>query len=66
MREPSKTRISQDGLRYVSKAQGTEFPTALGFTMSCFRCGRHRPRTRMESFSVAGTRQWRCKGGCEG
>jgi hypothetical protein len=64
VKDPVETRISPDGLRYVSKAQGTDFPTALGYTMSCYLCGRHRPRTQMASFVIAGGRQWRCKGAC--
>ncbi|MEJ7928717.1 hypothetical protein WG922_01910 [Ramlibacter sp. AN1015] len=64
MKDDVETRISPDGLRYVSKTQGTAFPTALGYTISCFVCGRHRPRTQMASFLLAGGRQWRCKGSC--
>ena len=45
MKDEVETRISPDGLRYVSKAQGSAFPAALGYTMSCYLCGRHRPRT---------------------
>jgi len=64
LKDPVKTTISEDGLRYVSKEQGSDFATALGYSMSCFRCGQHRPRSVLESFLVAGTRQWRCRKGC--
>ena len=64
MKDKVETRIRPDGLRYVSKAQGTAFATALGYSMSCYLCGRHRPRTLMASFVVAGGRQWRCKDAC--
>jgi hypothetical protein len=64
VKEPIKSQISPDGLRYVAKSQGTDFPGGFGATMSCFRCGRHRPRSQMASFSIAGTRQLRCKEGC--
>lgn len=60
-----KTELRADGLRYVSKSAGTsEFPGAFGGTMSCFCCGRHVPRSTLESFLVAGVRQFRCRGGC--
>ena len=59
-----KTEVKADGLRYVSKSTGSDFPGAFGATMSCFRCGRHMPRSRMETFNVAGARQYRCKDGC--
>lgn len=62
--EEVKTRMRADGLRYESKAGGTDFPGAFGATMSCIRCGRHVPRSRLVSFKLAGTRQLRCRDGC--
>lgn len=64
MKEEIKTKLRPGGLRYESKSTGTEFPGAFGFTMSCFRCSRHVPRSSLESFLVAGQRQYRCRGGC--
>jgi hypothetical protein len=62
--EDVKTKIRADGLRYKSKTPGSEFGSAFGVTMSCYRCGKHMPRARLVAFNVAGTRQWRCKDGC--
>ena len=62
--DDTKTRIRSGGLRYQSKTPGSEFGSAFGVTMSCFRCGRHKPRAQLVSFPIAGTRQWRCKDGC--
>ena len=59
---PVKTVIRPDGLRYESKAAAaTGWPAA---TMSCLLCGRHQPRSMVESFVLAGARQFRCRGGC--
>lgn len=64
MKDPVKTLVHDSGLRYVSKSTGTDFPGAFGVTMSCFVCGKHVPRSRLESFLLAGARQYRCRGGC--
>jgi hypothetical protein len=64
MKDPVKTKIRAGGLRYESKTTGTDFPGAFGATMSCVQCGRHMPRSRLESFLLAGTRQYRCREGC--
>jgi hypothetical protein len=64
MKEQIKTELSADGLRYVSKTGGSDFPGSFGATMSCFRCGRHMARSRLRSFLLAGTRQFCCMGGC--
>jgi hypothetical protein len=62
--QPITTKIRPGGLRYESKEGGTAFPGAFGATMSCVRCGRHVPRSTLEPFSLAGSRLYRCKGGC--
>ncbi len=64
MNDPVKTKIRAGGLRYESKATGTEFPGAFAATMSCVHCGKHMPRSRLESVMLAGRRQFRCRGGC--
>jgi hypothetical protein len=62
---PVKTKIRADGLRYESKAAGaTSFIGAPGATMSCIRCGRHVPRSSLESVRFLTGRQFRCRGGC--
>ena len=63
-KDPVKTELRKDGLRYVSKATGSDFPGAFGATMSCFRCGRHVARSSLESFALAGVRHYRCRAGC--
>jgi hypothetical protein len=65
MNQDVKTKVRSGGLRYESKAGApTSFPGALGATMSCFHCSRHVPRSTLESFQFAGSRQYRCRGGC--
>jgi len=61
---PEATRVRADGLRYISKSQGTDFPGAFAASMSCFLCGRHVPRSSLQGFKVAGTLQLRCKVPC--
>jgi hypothetical protein len=64
-RDPDlKTELRADGLRYVTKTTGSDFPGAFGATMSCFRCGRHRPRSQLRSFLLAGARQFCCRERC--
>jgi hypothetical protein len=64
LKDDVKTELRADGLRYVSKSSGTDFPGAFGATMSCFRCGRHVPRSGLRSFLLAGSRQYCCRNGC--
>ena len=59
-----KTEVKADGLRYVTKSTGSDFPGAFGATMSCFRCGRHMPRSQLRSFLLAGSRQFCCRQDC--
>jgi hypothetical protein len=65
LKQEVKTELRADGLRYVSKATGSDFPGAFGATMSCFRCGRHVARSSLRSFLLAGVRHYRCRNGCE-
>jgi hypothetical protein len=58
------TKVRAGGLRYESKAGGTDFPGAYGATMSCILCGRHLPRSRLVAFKLAGALQYRCRAGC--
>ena len=62
-----KTAIDDDGLRYRSKAPGSPFVAAGNFsaaTMSCFLCGKHRPRTSLKSRKLLGKTQFVCDPGC--
>jgi hypothetical protein len=64
--EITANSVKEDGLRYKKKAPGTPFSgPGLGHsTMSCFRCGKHRPRTELESKRILGKNHQVCRGGC--
>ena len=62
-----KTSIDSDGLRYRSKAPGSPFVAAGNFsaaTMSCFVCGKHRPRASLKSRKLLGKTQFVCAPRC--
>ncbi|OYT90686.1 MAG: hypothetical protein CFE43_17035 [Burkholderiales bacterium PBB3] len=64
----SKTKIVDDGLRYKSKVSGSPFATAPyagAATMSCFLCGKHRPRTELKNRNLMGKSQAVCAPKCE-
>ncbi len=46
MTDKVSTQISTNGLRYVNKPSGSPFGTSgtERATMSCFKCGLHKPR----------------------
>lgn len=57
--------IADDGLRYKFKAAGSPFsPGVLGSTMSCVRCGQHRPRTMLCVRRLAGSLFLTCMPSC--
>ncbi|MDE2418025.1 MAG: hypothetical protein KGN32_09485 [Burkholderiales bacterium] len=65
---PSKTAILEDGLRYKSKVGGSPFATASDpgkATMSCFLCGKHRPRSEMMTRKLVGKSQAVCAPKCQ-
>jgi hypothetical protein len=67
-RTDTKTAILADGLRYKSKASGSPFAAAASFggaTMSCFFCGKHRPRTLLTTKKVLGKSQAVCAPSCK-
>ena len=45
-REATETKITEDGLRYKAKVGGSPFGIQANgnATMSCFKCGQHKPR----------------------
>lgn len=62
-----KTAIDQDGLRYRNKPTGSPFTAAGNFsaaTMSCFLCGKHRPRANLKSRKLLGKTQFVCAPSC--
>ena len=64
---PSKSAIVEDGLRYKSKVGGSPFatPSHPGLsTMSCFLCGKHRPRNELMTRKLIGKSQTVCSPKC--
>lgn len=62
-----KTKILEDGLRYKSKVGGSPFLTGASpgaTTMSCFLCGKHRPRSELKSRKFIGKSQAVCDPKC--
>lgn len=64
----TKTTISSDGLRYTARKPGSAFgpiTMATGLTtMSCFKCGSHRPMSELVSKKILGRSEKVCAGGC--
>ena len=64
-----KSQIVQDGLRYKAKVSGSPFGEANQHahtaTMSCFLCGKHRPRTQLMTRKLLGKSQNVCAPKCE-
>ena len=63
-----KTTVGTDGLRYRSKAAGSPFAAtgAVGAaTMSCFLCGKHRPRAQLKTRKLLGRAQSVCAPSCK-
>ena len=51
MSKDTYTAVSEDGLRYESKLGGSPF-LGSGHTRSCFKCGKHRPPSALQSKRV--------------
>ena len=67
-KEVIKTSIDADGLRYRKKAPGSPFASTGAFgaaTMSCFLCGKHRPRSALKSRRLLGKAQFVCSPSCK-
>ena len=66
-KETTKTLIEADGLRYKSKAPGSPFAATSSFgaaTMSCFLCGKHRPRSMLRTRKLLGKAHFVCDPNC--
>jgi hypothetical protein len=64
----TKSKILVDGLRHRSKVKGSPFSEVASFgtsTMSCFLCGKHRPRTSMTTRKLVGKAQAVCAPSCK-
>lgn len=67
-KDPQKTQIDEAGLRYRAKASGSPFTSVGAFgmgTMSCFMCGKHRPRTALKTRRLLGKSQMVCAPSCK-
>lgn len=65
---PTKTKVADDGLRYRSKVNGSPFVSSGSFgaaTMSCFLCGKHRPRSQLKARKLLGHMQFVCAPSCD-
>lgn len=66
---PQESVLSSDGLRYKVKKTGSPFgPSQMASgaaTMSCFKCGRHRPNTELISKHILGKNQRICPDNCK-
>jgi hypothetical protein len=56
------TKVDGSGLRYKSKVNGSPFGThgTNGGTMSCIKCGLHKPRTLGSMKRIAGSSMFFC------
>jgi hypothetical protein len=62
--------MSNDGLRYTArKPTGPRFGTpvfgSISTTMSCFKCGRHRPLSELITKKLLGRNQKVCAVNCQ-
>lgn len=65
----TKSQIVKDGLRYKAKVSGSPFGEANQYahtaTMSCFLCGKHKPRSQLMTRKLLGKAQNVCAPKCE-
>lgn len=59
-----KTVVAGGGQRFKSKVPGSPYGDVLGALMSCFLCGRHRPRAVLTSRRMLGRIHLVCGEGC--
>jgi hypothetical protein len=65
--KPGGSRTDASGLRYIRKVCGTPFREShedSSRTMSCFLCGKHRPRTLLQSRKLVGRHHFVCAPSC--
>jgi hypothetical protein len=67
--QANKTKIADDGLHYNAKAAGSMFskPRQAGYstpTMSCFRCGAHKPLDELTTKKILGRNAKVCSVDC--
>ena len=55
------TKIAADELRYTSKQGGSPFQdSSCGSTLSCYKCGLHKPRSSGVTKRLLGQRLFKC------
>ncbi len=61
-RDTTVTEVDTNGLRYKSKTNGSPFGVtgANGGTMSCYKCGHHKPRSLGVFKKLMATRMFMC------
>jgi hypothetical protein len=64
MTPDTHTAVSDDGLRFEAKLNGSPF-FGSGHMRSCFKCGRHRLPTALRSLKVLGRQERVCAPQCE-
>ncbi len=64
MSKDTVTAVREGGLRYSSKVGGSPF-LGSGHTRSCFKCGKHRPPSSLQSLRVLGRNEVVCKPNCK-
>jgi hypothetical protein len=64
-----KNKMSSDGLRYTAKKPGSAFGAPVlgssSATMSCFKCGRHKPLSELLTKKILGRNQKVCMVSCQ-
>jgi hypothetical protein len=57
------TKITADGLRYTSKEGGSPYQDySSGATISCYKCGFHKPRSTGIFKRLMGKNMFKCSG----
>ena len=63
MSKDTVTAVREGGLRYTSKVGARPFWAVA--TRSCFKCGKHRPPSSLQSLRVLGRNEVVCKPNCK-
>ena len=65
MRNNFETKIAVDGLRYTSKESGSPYQDfSCGTTISCYKCGLHKPRSSGIFKRLLGQNMFKCLDCC--
>lgn len=63
MLQDTHTAVRDDGLRYEAKVSGSPF-FGSGHMRSCFKCGKHRLPSSLQSKKILGRSERVCNPGC--